>query len=139
MRGFAFNNTTALINYCRMMIIWDRQPNKALPAITDVLNSINSISFNNDQNKKRFKTLKNEEFTLVGNSATAGQNNDTTICAKDFYLKFKKPLRIQFGSAGTGAIGDITSGSLLLVTVGGGAAGTAAATLTAGFRTRYID
>lgn len=143
-RGFFLNNSTAITNDVRMMIVWDKQPNKALAAVTDILNSASVNSFNNDQNKRRFKVLKNCDEVLCGNSLTAGQNNDSTCKDADFYIKLgngkrKKGLISEFGTAGTGAIGDITTGALLLVTVGSTAAGTAACTLTAGFRVRYTD
>lgn len=135
MRGFAANSSTALFNDCAMLIVYDRRPTGSLPAITDVLNTANSNSFNNDANSGRFRILKRMDVGLVGNSTSLTENYAQSC---DFFVNLRG-LPCVFKAAGTGAIGDIEEGALYMITVGQNAAGTAAAYINAGFRTRFVD
>lgn len=134
MRGFAQAGSTATINDVAMLIVYDARPTGSLPAITDILNSANSRSFNNDANSGRFKILKRVDCVLVGGATLT----EATYKDMDFYLDLKKRPCV-FQAAGSGAIGDISEGALYVVTVGSNAAGTTAASMVAGFRTRFID
>lgn len=137
MRGAAVNNAAALYNDCALLIVYDRRPTGSLPAITDILVSAASVSFNNDTNSGRFSILKRADFMLVGApSITTG--TEMSACSADFFLSLKG-LPVVAKAAGTGAIGDIEEGALYLITVGNAAAGTSAATLNAGFRVRFMD
>ena len=49
---------------CRVMLIYDSQPNGALPAIADVLTASTSNAFMNLNNRDRFKVLCDENYTL---------------------------------------------------------------------------
>lgn len=133
-RGRYIANSTAQQNDCAMLVVYDKRPTGTLPAITDILVTVNPTAFNNDANSGRFQILKRVDFSLAGNSALA---TDTSIKQADFFLKVNR--QAEFAAAGTGAIGDISLGALYLVTVGNNAAGTAAASMAAGFRTRFID
>lgn len=136
-RGYAANNSTASFNDCAMLIVYDKRPTGSVPAVTDILVSANAQSFNNDANSGRFQILKRQDFELVMPAAATTGTENSAVSA-DFYLNLKgKPC--VFKAAGTGAIGDIEEGALYLVTVGIVAAGTAAAALQGGFRTRFID
>lgn len=136
LRGSYFPNTTAVVNDCALLIVYDKRPTGSLPAITDVLNSANANSFNNDANSGRFRILKRVDFTLSGNSTTPA--TDSCIVEADFYLNLRR-LPLTFKLAGTGAIGDIEEGALYAITVGTNAAGTTAASGTLAYRTRYWD
>lgn len=134
-RGSFLSGTTATINDVALLVVYDKRPTGALPAITDILVSANSRSFNNDTNSGRFRILKRIDATLSGD-----QNLSTGVSPAmnaDFFLKVNKP--IVFKAAGTGGIGDIEEGAIYVVTVGNVAAGTAAALCTLGFRTRFQD
>nr|QXP07665.1 MAG: putative capsid protein [Arizlama virus] len=135
-RGFAGNGTTASSNDCAMLIVYDKQPGASLPAVTDILDTANARSFNNDSNSGRFTILKRWDFVLNGVAATTLGYGPQKSC--DAYLNLRG-LPSVFKAAGTGAIGDIQEGALYLVTVGSTAAGTAAAALGAAFRTRFVD
>jgi len=128
--------TTTTLAAGRFLVVWDKQPNAALAAITDILNTANYYSFLNDQNKKRFKILMNRPFTFSGNSTTPASGNEVQVI--DDYIKLKRR-QTTYGTVGTGAIGDIKTGALLFVVAGNTAAGTAACTAVCGFRTRFID
>lgn len=137
-RGVIANNSTAAGNDVAYLIVYDKRPTGALPAVTDILVTANSNSFNNDANSGRFVVLKRFDDVLLGNAAAAASYTDCMQKSADFYLDLGgKPT--AFKAAGTGAIGDIEQGALYLVTVGNSVAGTAAASATLAFRTRFID
>lgn len=140
-RGYITNSTTASSNDVAFLIVYDKRPTGALPAVTDILVASTSQSFNNDANSGRFSVLKRYDTMLLGaitGTIATEQLTDTTAQSADFYLDLKqKP--VVFKAAGTGAIGDIEEGALYLVTVGDHAAGTTAAIANLSFRVRYHD
>ena len=90
----------------------------------------------NDNNTARFEVIRRKDFAMAGNSVTP--TTGLEVINVDEYIKLnRRP--ITFESAGTGAIGDIDSGALYLVTVGSLAAGTTAPTLSCTFRTRFTE
>lgn len=135
-RGNFLSNAVTTIADAAILIVYDKRPTGSLPAITDILVSVTTNSMNNDNNSGRFSILKRVDQVMVGNSttpATGGEAYDS-----DWYL----PLRdreVVYKALGTGAIADIEQGALYLVTVGGNAAGTGAASFAAGFRMRFLD
>lgn len=135
-RGTMNARTAAVANDIAFMIVYDKRPTGALPTITDILVTANSSAFNNDANSGRFRILKRVDDVLIGNTTTPATGQEEKDAS--FYLDLKG-LPTVFKAAATGAIGDIEEGALYLVTVGDNAAGTSAAYLSAGFRTRFID
>jgi len=136
MHGSVVSGSTTTFSDAAILIVYDKKPREALPAITDILVSASSRSFNNDAGSDRFVVIRRFDVMNVGNSATPA----TGLEAVDFdHFVPLRDLPIQFAAAGTGAIGDIEEGALYLVTVGSNAAGTTASTLAAGFRTRFKD
>lgn len=134
--GYMFNNTTANVNDAAFLIVYDKRPTGVLPAITDILVSVSPLAFNNDNNSGRFRILKRVDQTLVG--SIGNQVGPASAINSDWFLNLKGLPQV-FKAAGTGAIGDIDEGAMYLVTVGGNAAGTTAASFTSAFRLRYID
>lgn len=135
-RGQQATGATATSTEVAYMIVYDRRPCGNLPAITDILDTISSRSFNKNTNSARFRILKRVDRVLIGSVA-----NTLTCCSnynEDWWLSLKGLAQV-FNAAGTGAIGDIDEGALYLVTVGATAAGTAAGFLVGGFRVRYQD
>lgn len=144
-RGFIANNSAALFNKIAYLIVYDKRPTGALPAISDILISITSQAMNNDANAGRFRILKRVDDILIGNptqaAAPVGNGNITDSCYKiaDFYLDLKG-LPVTYKAAGTGAIGDIEEGAVYAITVGHRAASaTLAAAADWQFRTRFVD
>lgn len=141
-RGLMIADATAVVNDVAYLIVYDKRPTGALPNITDILNTINSNSMNNDANAGRFSILKRVDEYLIGNpSFTGAVSNaltDKTGCGQDWWLDLKGRETV-YKAAATGSIGDIEQGALYLVTVGSNAAGTTDATLTVGFRLRFLD
>lgn len=141
-RGFMANGSTATVNDVAFMIVYDKRPTGALPAITDILVSATATSMNNDANAGRFRILKRVDEILIGNQSVAGAvanyATDCSVKSCDWWLDLKSA-PVTYKAAGTGAIADIEEGALYLVTVGSTAAGTAAASLGVGFRMRFLD
>lgn len=137
-RGQCYNNNTATFNDIAFLIVYDKRPTGALPAVTDILAAATSIAMNNDANAGRFSIIKRVDDMLTGNNAAAASYLDNMAKSADFYLPLKG-LQTTYKAAGTGAIGDIEEGALYLVTVGNNAAGTAAATMQVNFRLRFVD
>lgn len=135
-RGSFYADSAAVVNDCTMLIVYDKRPTGSLPAITDILVTASSESFNNDANSGRFQILKRKDLNLIGNTTTPATGQE--MKSADFYLSLKG-LQGVFKAAGTGAIGDIEQGALYVVTVGSNAAGTADAIGSLAFRTRFVD
>lgn len=96
--------TTAGASPIRIVIVYDRQPNAALPAVTDVFVNDTITTMPNKNNKKRFKILVDEK--LEGMSA---QGPTSMYCSG--FRKFKTPLETYFNTVNGGTIADITTGS----------------------------
>lgn len=137
-RGSLYNNSTAAQNDVAFMIVYDKRPTGALPAVTDILAASNAVSMNNDANSGRFTILKRVDELLIGNNSAAANYTEAMAKSCDWYLPLKS-MPTTYKAAATGAIGDIEEGALYLVTVGNTAAGTAAATAQLAFRVRFLD
>lgn len=119
------------------MIVYDKRPTGSLPAITDILESANSVAFTNSTNVGRFQIVCRKDYSIIGNDTTAGQQTDKTHYAVDKFIKLNKP--VVYKAAATGAIADIEQGAFYIVTVGSSAAGTGDADCVIAFRVRFID
>lgn len=137
-RGFIESKAATTVAQAACYLVWDRQPNKALAAIADVLVSASSNAFPNRENAQRFVIIKSWRYGFAGNT-TAPAAQPTTIPVDD-YVKLPRECVTSFTSADTtGVIGDIISGALLFITVGTIAAGTAAAESQLAFRVNFRD
>jgi len=128
--------TTNVTNICTYMIVYDKRPTGALPAITDILQTVTPLSNMNDNNTGRFEIIRRESFQQNGNSTTA-QTGQERIFYEDYINLAKRP--VVFESAGTGTIGDIDSGALYLILLSTNNIGTTASTCDFTFRTRYTE
>jgi len=137
-RGNMQNNSTASINDVAFLIVYDKRPTGALPAVTDILTSATSFAMNNDANSGRFSILKRVDCTLAGNPTAAANYTSEMIRSADFFLSLKN-LPTVYKAAATGAIGDIEQGALYLLTIGSISAGTGAAVINGSFRMRFLD
>lgn len=135
-RGLMRSLTTTTFTDGAILIVYDRRPDGSLPAITAILDTVSSRSFNNDSNSDRFKVVRRWDRTFTGNTTTPATGGE---CFNFDEFVGLAGLPTVYKAVGTGAIGDISEGALYLVTVGSDAAGTAAASLTAGFRVRFVD
>jgi len=137
-RGFVTNGATADSNIAVVMLVWDKQPNKALAAITDVLDFVTPQAQNKRENASRFTILRRWVFSLTGKndgSTTPGYQRVFTP-----FVKLPRGLIAECTPADTtGAIGNRVSGALLLITLGNHLAGTTAASLAASIRVGFKD
>lgn len=135
-RGSAYSNTTTTISDGGFIVVYDRRPGTALPAITDILTAASPNAFMNDAFSGRFEVLRRCDYAFCGNTTTPTTGKE--IENVDIFIPMKKR-PVVFKAAGTGAIGDIDEGALYLVTYGSVASGTAAASLFVSFRTRFTE
>lgn len=139
-RGFATADNTTITTIGAMYLVWDKQPNKALAAITDVLDTNNASSFTKRENSQRFKIIKKWRWSFAGNNLTAGQQSDTSMYDIDEYVKLPDDCLAECTTADTtGAIGNRVTGALLLVTTGISPAGTADALVNINSRVNFSD
>lgn len=124
-------------NKSRVMIIYDTQPNSALPAITDILTASTSNSFMNLNNRDRFRVLVEENVTLgaLDNTATQAFAASPTVHNINIYRKIALDTIWQ---GTTAAIGSVASGALYLVTIGDQAAGLGGS-FQGAVRVRFVD
>lgn len=134
-RGNHYAGASGTVAEGAMLIVYDKRPTGALPAITDILNSVSPNAFNNDANSGRFRIVRRRDLTFTGNSTTPATGNEY-FDASDF---IKLNLPVTYKAAGTGAIADIEEGALYVVTVGDKVAGATAGGAALGFRTRFLD
>lgn len=129
--------TNTASSKCRVMLIYDAQPNGALPAITDILTASTSNAFMNLNNRDRFKVIAdvNESIGHVVDTATQAQAGSPTVHNVSVYKKINLET-IYDGT--TAAIADVQTGALLLVTIGNQAAG-AGGLYFGAVRVRFID
>jgi len=137
-RGNLQNNNNATFNDVAYMVVYDKRPTGALPAITDILVSVSSNAMNNDANAGRFKIMKRSDDVLTGNFVAAQNVTERSAVPTDWYLPLKE-MQTVYKAAATGAIADIEEGALYFVTVGNSAPGTAAANAAMAFRLRFKD
>jgi len=143
--------TIAASDYVRIMVIYDRQPNGAIPTIGSVLASVDNsgaitstaTDHTNISKRSRYQVLCDIRQPLYAQTVTAGvlTNNaynaplDSINISK--YLKLHGLVTEYEGSAGT--VADITTGSLHLLTLGTVAAASEGYELRASFRLRFDE
>lgn len=134
---FTTQDTTVGQDLCRFMIIYDKQPTGALPAITDILKTSDSRDQLNLNNRDRFVILR-DLFVSLGafnNTATAAVAGSPTEKEIRMYIKLNHEV-IYSSTAGT--IAAIASGALYMVTIGDNVAANAYAA-SVSTRVRFID
>lgn len=140
LRGNVNGRATCISCLGSILVVWDNQPNKALAAITDILDAKTSESQNKRENVNRFKIVRRLNFAVVGNDTTAGQQTSSTQFFVDEYIKLPKGCISVYTTADTtGVIGNCIQGALLLVSVGNTAAGNTAAISNLTIRTSFKD
>lgn len=133
---------TSYTQQVRLLIVYDRQPNGAAPAVTDVLTVAAPQAQLNLNNRDRFKILFDKHYVFGPVVAQAAAPTITTASEPLIYnfnpmVKMTLPTIFNGGNAGT--VADMSTGSLYLVAVGTTAAGTTDANLVASSRVRFFD
>lgn len=108
---------TAESNHLRMILLYDKQPNGALPALTDVLTGGQTVNdlFNID-NRDRFSILKDKVWSfdpMIYDSANGGYAWNRTCAYIKMYKKLNLETIFNAGTAGTSA--DVNSGNLIVL------------------------
>ncbi len=149
--GKAWVNTTLLVRgnvgtpdssdygpqVAALYIVWDKQPNKALPAITDILDSASANAFSKRENALRFQIVRKFRYSVEGSKDTALTNSSGYDV--DQYVRLPSDA-VSLTTAGdtTGAIGNRIQGALYAVTVGTAGSGDAAR-FNVGYRLNFKD
>lgn len=137
-RGQLVNKNSATYTDNTVLLVWDRQPNKALAAITDILDTNSAYSQNKRENASRFLIVRRWDHTLFGkgDGSTVGPFGT----GFDHYVRLPRGLVAECTPADeTGAIGNRVSGALLLVTTGSVASGEGASTLSVAIRVGFAE
>lgn len=119
----------------RYIVLLDRQANGAAPAaLTDFLNGAGVYySLRNLANRRRFKAIHDRMFSL-----NATGEPDSQRCWK-FYIKFRKPITVEFNAGNAGTVADIVTNSLYFISLGQAPAGATAGSILGYCRLRYTD
>ena len=121
----------------RVMLVEDMQCNGTIAAITDILQTANVHSFNNLNNRERFKIHHDQLFDFGVYSFTATQSYaDNLMHHYEVYKSVNIPV-VYDGTSNT--IGSISSGAIYLVFIGSGPAGTNDLIAPTTCRVRFID
>ncbi len=96
----------------RIIIVWDKQANGSIPAVTGVLDTASLSSYLNLENSGRFVVLMNRFHTInIMASGTA-----TGTWPNEQYHTFFKKVNIPIEFSGTaGVIGEITSNNIYAI------------------------
>lgn len=132
---------TGVDQYCRYMIVLDRQPNGLAPAaITDILNISSVNGLKNLASRKRFNLMIDKHFAMGStlNDATH-PGSIPNIRLYRIYMKLRRPLVIEYNTGTAGTVADISTNSIHLVGIGSVAAGATDCQLSGYVRVRYID
>lgn len=122
---------------CRWLLVWDKQPNGALAAVTDILASASSLAMTNLNNRERFVILRDKQYAVgkTNNTATQAVANSPNNYDVNEYVKINA---ITTYSQTIGTIAAVSTGALLLVTIGFGAVG-GGGQLGASTRVRFTE
>lgn len=124
------------VNLSRLMLVWDSQPNGAIATITDILVASTSVSATNLDNRERFTILRDKRYSQGAQSTTASQSysDGNNTYAVSEYVNLKD-VKTTYNNT-TAVIAAVTTGALLMVTIGSAATGGAFVGTT---RVRFTD
>lgn len=145
--------------FARFLVLYDRQPNGALPSVADVLNNYDEsgttsssvFSGLNMNNRDRFVVLRDRKFYLPAlgvNGATPanvqGVQIDPNVSDHSFIFRDFIPLKnleMHFkANSANGPIGDVSTGSLIYLLISeSDANATSAWQLQCNSRLRFVD
>jgi hypothetical protein len=122
---------TGVDQFLRYLVVRDSQSNAAAPAITDVLDTVSTVSQANISNVERFAFVL-DRCVYLNAAAEPGAGKSVTYstslnCATHFNV----------GNAGT--VADITKNSLYLIVIGSVAPGATAGSVDFNTRIRFSD
>lgn len=136
MRGELQANSAGVQAMARVLLVYDRQPNRALAGVADVLTSNTIYAMKNLDNQDRFVILMDKLWSVIGTTTSTSVESSQRAINK--YMKLGN-LVANYQVGTTGAIGEINTGALLLITMGDVVAGTTAPNFAVATRTRFVD
>ncbi len=129
-------DTTSLSQRIRMVLVWDKQTNRATPAWLDVFDTATPETMTSLENSQRFLILRNYYFCLTGRHTAADMTSGSCRVMEEFFKMGNKRTRYD-SDTNTGIVDEIASGGCFLMTIGSAAPGTAAANLDVAVRFRF--
>lgn len=124
---------TGADQFHRVLLFVDRQANGAAPTLGSQLSANSVLGMRSLVNRKRFKILWDKSCHM---NATAEPGS---MLFRKAYIKFRRPLVVEFNAGVAGTIADIVSNSLYFYVVGSLAAGPTAGGIEGVARIRYTD
>jgi len=122
---------TGADQYHRVLLVQDRQPNGAAPAITDVLTAVSPNALPNLINQARFHIWEDRRVYL---NASAEPSS-----GKVWSFDFPLSIRTHYNDGVAGTVADIVTNSLYVMVMGNLVAGVTAGVTTINVRVRYSD
>jgi len=148
-KGYVNFSATSIQDSARIIIVYDEQPNAALPVLADVFQNSNAglatsnLSFLNLNNRDRFRILKDFKVLIPAVTVVAGVLTNEVVpdpIRNSFNVDWDIPLsglETTYNAVNGGTVADITTGSLLIITFDGNNAGTVSFAFSS--RLRYVD
>ena len=110
----------------RVVLVYDRRPDGAFPAVTDVLNNADIVSHYNHDNTRnggRFRILYDKTFDVTAPTDThyngALANYYTYRHERSIHMnvnkRFKQPLMVKYRDNGDGEVDDIDKGNIFAI------------------------
>lgn len=138
--------------YLRLLLVYDRQTNGNVPVSTDVLGDrdnqgaavTTSFSKQNLDNSDRFAILRDWRVAIPQNGTGGATQQMQSISGQqesqlNWFVKLNGLETVYKSSTNPAAIGDIATGSLLLMAVGSVAAGSNGYAFVGNSRLRFYD
>lgn len=131
--NFFQDGTTPLVDYLRMLVIYDRQANGAISTWAAVIQSVQnegtststSVGFPNESNRSRFlilsdKSWKTPSYTIgAATGAEHAGQRDQMFNTQEFMIdRNLKGLETAYNSGTAGTIADISSGAVYVFVQG---------------------
>jgi len=140
-RGAIVADVDSIVADNVIAVVWDYQPNKALPTITDIFDSKSNVALPKRENAGRFKIIRYMKAVTTGSGDDTPPHSSNTMVSLNEYIKMPPDCVATYTTAdNTGVIGNCISGALYFVTMGSGVklAGTGA-DATVFMRTNFVD
>lgn len=124
---------TGVDQVLRYQIFVDRQANGVACTIGQQLSANSVLGLRSMTNRKRFKCITDRAFNINA----VGESGSFRYFHK--YIKFRRPLIVEYNAGVAGTIADIVSNALYFYTVGSAAPGATAGVQYGNCRIRYTD
>jgi len=136
-RGHVTASTTTVLQHCRLVLIYDKQPNGAYPAFTDIYLAASCDSLPRLDIANRFIIFKEWYFPIEGYvtaSITGGGISSSYLIDENIPVNCP----IKYG-ANAGAVADLRSGNLFFMQIGDVAAAATNPYATISLQVDYFD